>query len=190
MHQELDQIQEQLGGEGHSGHLRDQTKYLTEVTRTATTYCEIGFNSGHSAATVLSNNPLVNVISFDIGGKNSKAADALLREQYGDRLKVHWGDSTKTLPKIEEGLQCDVFFVDGGHSAQVARADLTNIKKHMKSDGLVIMDDVYCDAKWCRGPIAAWNADTTSGIIKETYRWSNGSHRGFAAGKFNTDKRA
>ena len=62
------------------------------------------------------------------------------------------------------------------------------IKKHLKSNGLVIMDDVYCDGRWCRGPMAAWHADTASGIIDETYRWSNGNKHGFAAGKFNNDK--
>ena len=184
-HTELDSIKTKLGGEGHSGSLPEQTKYLTEVTRAANTYCEIGFNVGHSAATVLSHNPSVNVISFDIGGKNSKEAYTLLRSHYGDRLKVHWGDSTRILPSVEEGLQCDVFFVDGGHSAKVARADLTNIKRHLKPNGLVIMDDVYCRAAYCPGPTAAWHADIASGIINETYRWSDENKRGFAAGTFS-----
>ena len=80
------------------------------------TYCEIGFNSGHSAATVLSTNPHSKVVAFDLGNKSSKAAKDYLDHKFPGRLHVIWGNSTKTVPAAEKPEKCDAFLVDGGHS--------------------------------------------------------------------------
>jgi hypothetical protein len=175
-------IYDELGGEGHSRQFDAETRYIIDATRTSNVYCETGFNVGHSAETVLSNNPDVIVHSFDIGGENSLRAYEQLSARYPDRLFVTWGDSTKTLPSLQP-LNCDVFFVDGGHTEEVARADLINMEKHLVADGAVIMDDVYCTSEWCTGPDVAWG-EALLRNVDEVYRFSSEDKtRGFAAGR-------
>ena len=41
-----------------------------------------------------------------------------MKNIYGDRLNVIWGDSTQTI-KNTPNLNCDVFFVDGGSDAML-----------------------------------------------------------------------
>ena len=172
-----------LKGEGHSGQIIEEQEKLKEYTKNIKTYCEIGFNIGHSSHSVLENNPNVKVISFDIGGDNSKKAYNFMKNIYGERLNVIWGDSTQTV-KNTSNLNCDVFFVDGGHSAPVPEMDLQNIKKHLNNNSIIIMDDVYCNSAYCIDPHKAWRKEIDNNRIQEIDKFSNqGNSRGFAIGK-------
>lgn len=63
------------------------------------TYCEIGFNGGHSAAAMLLTNPRVTVHAFDLmAWPYSNATSALISAQFGARFNMHRGDSTRTVP--------------------------------------------------------------------------------------------
>jgi hypothetical protein len=70
------------------------------------------------------------VFAFDLGNDDiKKEAYNYLRSRYGeDRISVTWGDSTKTVPAAPP-LNCDVFLVDGGHTLDIAAADLKNMKR-------------------------------------------------------------
>ena len=59
IHSDLTLIGKKFGQEGNSSQVDTQTNMLKYIADKGAemTYCEIGFNSGHSAATVLSTNP-------------------------------------------------------------------------------------------------------------------------------------
>jgi hypothetical protein len=57
--------------------------------------------------------------------------------------------------------KCDLLFIDGGHSYEVAKADIENFKALATEDSLVIMDDT--DAPDVR---VAWG-EATQGVVKE-----------------------
>ncbi len=119
-------------------------------------FCEIGFNAGRSAQTVLESNESARVISFDLGGPGPESVYECMKDVYKERLNVIWGDSTQTIPK-NQYLPCDVWFVDGGHTKEVAKADLKNILDHVSPNGSkIIMDDTPCNKGWCVGPTEAW----------------------------------
>ena len=50
------------------------------------------------------------------------------------------------------------------------------------------MDDVYCNADWCKGPNIAWENALKSNDFKETFTYSSESKsRGFATARFNSE---
>jgi predicted O-methyltransferase YrrM len=160
-HRQLDKLQAQFGGDGHSAEWEFQTNTLRDLVKDADVYCEIGFNAGHSAATALQANDNIKVHAFDIGGQKAANAYNVLSQRYPQRIQVTWGDSTQTL-RDHPPLGCDVFFIDGGHDKQVAASDIKNVKRHMKKNGIVMMDDVDCTKvkPWCcTGPTEAWQEE-------------------------------
>jgi predicted O-methyltransferase YrrM len=180
-----------LPGAGHSGNIPKQQEVLRELTAGKTLYFETGFNVGHSSYFVLESNPTIKVVSFSLPYGPSEQALKILKQAYGDRIEVVWGDSTKTLP-IHNELHADVAFIDGGHEYNDARQDLDNAERHLNSKGTVIIDDVYCQAGYCHGPTRAWKEFIEVGRIRETARYrpapedinSGINDRGFAVGKF------
>ena len=71
---------------------------------------------------------------------------------------------------------------------EVATADLSNMKKHLNKNSTVIMDDVYCNKPYCKGPNIAWRNALKSNDLKETFTYSSESKsRGFATARFNSE---
>ena len=111
-------------------------------------YLEVGFNAGHSAAMMLSVFPHLQTRSFDIfGHEYARPKFALLEERVGrGRASLTCGDSRVTLPSAGvgsatlEGL-ADVVRIDGGHTLEVAAADLLNGRRLAKPRALVLLDD-------------------------------------------------
>ena len=88
-----------------------QTGYIREVqlrrmmqlaqSSTASTYCEVGMNGGHSAAAMLHANPRLAVHSFDLMHWNySWPVAHLLRTSFRGRFHLHPGDSRSTVPEF------------------------------------------------------------------------------------------
>lgn len=179
----------ELRGEGHSGQIPEQQKILAENVKGKTLYLETGFNLGHSALTVLEADKKIKVVSFDIGGVDSWGAFEILHAKFGDRLTVIWGDSTKTVPS-EKPMNADFVFIDGGHQYETAKADLLNMRRHMKPDAHdettpnILIDDVFCDARFCVGPTKAWVELIERKQIIEHDRFKHNNRRGFALGQF------
>ena len=125
-------------------------------------YCEVGFNGGHSAAAALAAG--MNVVSFDFGNFSySYGAVAFLHLAYGeDRFSLVRGDSRITVPEALHGReslrgQCDVLFVDGSHSFEGVKADLTNLAPLAATGNAALIDDTQCSTLECtwedmRGP--------------------------------------
>jgi predicted O-methyltransferase YrrM len=143
---------------------------------------EIGFNAGHSADTFLGINSDCNLVSFDIGEHSYvKVAKEFIDSIYPTRHTLILGDSTKTIPKYESDIKFDLIFIDGGHSYEVARADLLNCKRFAHKDTIVIMDDTMYkkvwEAEYTKGPTKAWQEGIKNNIIIES------NHLDFEPGK-------
>lgn len=141
------------------------------------TICETGFNRGFSSLLWLVSNPSAKVYSFDIGKRPvTKSAEFLARSfvdsKGGPRFTLTIGDSETTLldfraknPKVE----CDLVFVDGGHSERTALADITNFAAMSRVNSTLIVDDVLCPkgSQFCNGPTRAVQAAINNGIVEK-----------------------
>lgn len=107
-------------------------------------YClETGFETGTSSTTILASSKPKKLISVSKGA-NMKVAEKL-EENYN--FKLIKGDSTKILTaeffKKEYPNGIDFYHVDGGHTFQVAKADLDNAYPYMNKGSIIIIDDFY-----------------------------------------------
>jgi predicted O-methyltransferase YrrM len=139
---------------------------------------EIGFNTGYSAHAMLSERPDVNVLSFDIGRHDYiRAAKCLTHAMYGKRHKLILGNSLKTVPEFAEEypyIKFDMAFIDGGHSYATASGDLLNVKKLLKPDSLVVMDDTTPHRKYGVGPYKAWMDAIETGFVEHEEFYEDG----------------
>ena len=101
---------------------------------------EIGFNSGFSALLMLLSNPNLKINCFDLGDhKYALPCFEKIKETFGDRINITFGNSVKILPKINETY--DLIHIDGGHSNFVASNDIINSYRLSKEGTILIMDD-------------------------------------------------
>merc|ERR550514_1313171 len=67
------------------------------------------------------------------------------------RHRLTIGDSTKTLKKAIAdggvGAECDLAFVDGGHTEDIAFADIMNFGRLTKTGGRVLIDNCNMEGK-------------------------------------------
>lgn len=111
--------------------------------------CQTGFNYGTSAAAFLCAEPTADLFSFDLGRHTyvQAAFEEVDKLFPGGRHTLILGDSQETLPTEVEKMQhskwkkCDVVWVDGGHTFQVAFADLENFRTLARPGSLVMVDD-------------------------------------------------
>ena len=161
--------------EGNTGKYPEQTLTYRRMVRMpfVRTVCETGFNAGHSTFTWLSENPHVRVYSFDIGThKYSRPMAELLSSMFAGRLTLTWGDSKKTLPRFQQqnpDVRCDLIIVDGGHSFEVAQADVNNFRRMANRKNILVLDDYPTpDYDKQLGPV--WEGGKKNKTIKENFR--------------------
>jgi predicted O-methyltransferase YrrM len=133
-----------------------EATYLGELARRASfkskwnTLCQTGFNYGTSAQAMLcAADPSVKLYSWDLGEHPYvKSANHLIQAQYQGRHFLTLGDSTKTLKDavsaggpLPDGARCDFVFVDGGHTLEVATADIVNFKSLATPGAMLVVDD-------------------------------------------------
>ena len=113
---------------------------------------EIGVNAGHSALLCLSANPDLVYHGVDIGfhAYTRTCADFLAKEFPG-RFHFHPGDSREVLPRLathRTDLDFDLFHVDGGHTDELCRADISNCLRLAKGGAgkHLVLDDI--NASW------------------------------------------
>lgn len=152
-----------VGMEGHSAQLEIEPKLYTAMTTIGKdcvrTVCEIGFNAGHSALRWLWAAPTARVVMFDLWQHSSNApAEDYLRNQASvnnadERLSIIKGDSTLTVREFHAKnptTKCNILSVDGGHSHDVALADIINMKYLADTDfHILFVDDTNCNAGYC-----------------------------------------
>lgn len=101
---------------------------------------EIGFNSGFSTLLMLISNPNICISCFDLGEhKYAIPCYEKLKETFGDRINITFGDSTKTLQNVNNNY--DLIHIDGGHATEVADSDIINSYRLSKQGTIIIMDD-------------------------------------------------
>lgn len=102
---------------------------------------ETGFLSGHSACAMLNGSPESTLYTFDVCWYNEHKAHRVLSKHFDIHLIE--GDSKKTLPKwIEQGIDFQFAFIDGGHDIDTAKSDIGRTLANIDVGGLVIVDDV------------------------------------------------
>jgi len=132
---------------------------------------EVGFNAGHSVCLMLLANPRARVVSFDLCEHTYTlpCAEALRRIFGAERLELHPGPSTETLPAYRAanpGLCFDLFHVDGGHQYQVGLSDVNHCwhmaRKPPSRRSLLVLDDTDLT-----GVRAVWEDSIAAGRILE-----------------------
>lgn len=178
--------------EGHSQNYVAQTtslKNLVNLQHIKNVF-EIGFNAGHSADIFLKSNPNINLVSCDINQRPCTLyGKQFIDKTYPDRHKLIIGDSTIVLPTYISTLthKYDLIFIDGGHTYDVAKADIMNCKKLAHDNTIVIMDDVsnYCiNSSWAEDPTKVWNEMIENEIITEIGHEDYAIGRGMSWGKY------
>ena len=107
---------------------------------------EIGFAGGRHTYTVLKSFDVDKMVTVDIdfnyqGGRHKIKT---IKEEF-DNIDFIEGDSKKMITEdfMNENFpdKIDYALVDGGHSYDDAFQDMTNVFKHMKDGGIMIVDD-------------------------------------------------
>ena len=177
---------------GHSGESAEQTKFLFEVAARISPrqICEVGFNAGHSALTLLvGSGENSSYLGFDWSKLNPGLNEELfrmIRSWFPRRdMKILWGDA---YPNIQafltaeagtgEGL-CDLIFFDGPH-------DVLQVLKFMpllrslarRSRPFLLVDDVECSSPICLHSTLAWHFLVWMGIVISIDCRATGTKRG------------
>jgi len=164
---------------GNTGDTREQTDKLFALVDAAVprarSVCEIGFNVGHGAATLLAATSARHLVAFDCGGRMSVVGGlATLESVFGAALNLTYvnGNSVGTVPAFaldHPAWECDVIHIDGAHDGPFPAADLKNARHLARADGgtLVVFDDCNCDTEWCSEPLAVFKRAVAEGAIRE-----------------------
>lgn len=139
---------------------------------------EIGFNAGFSTQVFLTANPQARVVSFDLVEHGyTKVAKEIVDKRFPGRHTLIAGDSTKTVPEFvrqNPDVRFDLFFIDGGHDYEVAKADIMNVMRLCTADTAVVIDDLTPWLAWGEGPTRAWNEAISDGIVRQEEVFKDG----------------
>ena len=140
---------------------------------------EIGFNAGFSTHAFLSAHPDVTVTSFDLGEHGYGArAKAQIDEGFPGRHTLIIGDSLTTVPEYADahpGETFDLVFIDGGHTYEVASADIRNMARLAGEDTVLVIDDLLPHRLWGEGVIRAWDEAIDTGVVVQTTLYADGA---------------
>lgn len=122
------------GYEGYSQQVAGQVATLQRLLREhrPKRILEIGFNAGHSAEIFLSTVADAVLLSFDLGAHAAvRVGKTFIDEVYPGRHTLVVGDSAGSIPTfaslVERTIPAfDFLFIDGGHTIEIATADLAN----------------------------------------------------------------
>ena len=132
---------------------------LWRSTRFKSRLLEIGVNAGHSALLTLSANERLVYHGVDIGQhKYTEPCVRFLTQEFPGRVHMYFGDSREVLPYLathRRDFDFDIFHVDGGHTSELCRTDISNclrLANHQVGRHLLLDDinaswifDVYCE---------------------------------------------
>ena len=132
---------------------------LWRAIRFKTCLLEIGVNAAHSALLSLSTNERLVYHGVDIGRhKYTDPCIQFLMREFPNRVQIYYGDSREVLPYLathRRNCDFDIFHVDGGHTTELCRTDISNclrlanhgLGKHLLLDDINAswIFDVYCE---------------------------------------------
>jgi len=110
--------------------------------------CEVGFNAGESAMLFLEAAPAARLVSFELGDQSKpwvRRAGQRLDRVYGDRFRLHLGDSKVTIPEHvsrRPDEMCDVAFIDGSKTFEGRLTDIRNMRRASRKGALLFLDEV------------------------------------------------
>ena len=146
-----------------------QQDYLRILATGMSYVAEIGFNEGVSAQALLSANPVLRLVSFEIARHyDVDAAKLRIDCIFPGRHELVAGDSRETVPLwagAHPYQMLDMVFVDGGHEPEVVKADLANSVRLLRPGGLLVCDDLTPWKPWGAGPVQAWEELTAAGGV-------------------------
>jgi predicted O-methyltransferase YrrM len=158
---------------------------------------EIGFNAGFSSYAFLSANPRAHVTSFDLAEHEYVSmSKEHIDTEFPGRHTLIAGDSRQTIPLFADSghnRTFDLIFIDGGHTYDVACADISNMKRLAHESTVVVFDDLLPHKPWGEGPIRAWREAVDTGIVVQTGLFQDGieveaigpdAARGWAVGRY------
>ncbi len=126
-------------------HVRKRANLAT-MARRSRTMLEIGVNGGHSALIALMANPSLHLFCVDICMHRYTALGAqYLKTRFGRRFHFREGDSREVMPSLaleQSRLAFDLIHIDGGHTAGIAVADMSNAIRMAEPGASLIMDDI------------------------------------------------
>jgi predicted O-methyltransferase YrrM len=173
----------------HPRHIHDLIQLVQNPS--IRTIIEIGFNAGHSAELFLKHNPMVTMISFDIGEHEYVSiAKKYIDMTYPNRHSLIIGDSTIQLPDYisKHNISSDIIFIDGGHTYDIAKSDLENSRSFAHENTIVIMDDTIYRKEWIQswniGPSCVWEEKKQEGMIIELGHSEYSIGEGMSWGKY------
>lgn len=181
--------------EGHCGLNPNQVSILKNIVSDSNvkSVMEIGFNAGHSADVMLFANSSIKLTSFDLGiHAYVLHAKEYMDKTYPARHELILGDSMQTVPEFiaanGANTKFDVIFIDGGHTYDLAKADLTNCKNLAHPNTIVILDDTMYTPGWEReytiGPTRVWEEALASNQVSELMRYDFSPGMGMTWGKY------
>lgn len=197
---------------GHTGDSIELTKFLFDVAfrRAPRRICEVGFNVGHSAVTLLAgagNNS--SYLGFDFPRLNTGINEEFFKMLQawlgpGRQLEMYWGDAAISIPRYLAENQahtpgCELIFYDGGHDILSVLRRLSLLRQlAARRNPMVVLDDVRCDGPLCGHSDFAWDFLVWAGLIEElhcrsfrsVYAASPGHDFGVCVGRFRWGPRA
>lgn len=134
------------GVEGGSSH--PEFEYLVNLAQNlkpGAVVCQTGFNYGSSAYAFLCGG-VAKVLSWDLGPTNHNyvtEANELIATQFPGKHELIIGNSIETLQGVSTKIseRCDMIFIDGGHTFDVAQSDIANFQSVAKPGALLVVDD-------------------------------------------------
>lgn len=182
-----------FSGDGHSAMFPTQFKVLHffSTQKIYHSYCETGFNYGHSSFSALTGQNHSKVLSFDIGYHDyTKKIMPYFQQKFKNRFTPVLGDSSVSLPKFiskNPSYRCDNFFVDGSHSYNIGLKDLQSFAKMAEENNIVVFDDYPTIASQFDNQLGkAWNQAIKEGWLVEFMKCKRKTDkiRGFCIGSF------
>ena len=126
------------------------------------TFCETGFNAGHTAMTFLM---LGYRVHFDVA-KNAytPACARMLSQIWPDRFTLHVGDSRITIDAwVPPPATCDVVSVDGLRTQAAVLADARAFAEHARAHAMLLVDDT--SPSYGPNLMAAWQLLVDGGEV-------------------------
>eukprot|EP00931_Biecheleriopsis_adriatica_P114732 TRINITY_DN90645_c0_g1_i1.p1 TRINITY_DN90645_c0_g1~~TRINITY_DN90645_c0_g1_i1.p1 ORF type:complete len:702 (-),score=50.07 TRINITY_DN90645_c0_g1_i1:497-2602(-) len=167
------------GVSGHTGDLQQITKLLfdTAFSVKPRRICEVGFNVGHSAVTLLTASGTgSSYLGFDLPiinpGVNELFFSMLQSWLPEHQLAMNWGDEAESIPAYVASLKgheakCELVFYDGSHTLNRMLHVLPLLHQLSIPGAAIIVDDVRCPQPQCRDSTYAYEFLIWAGFIEE-----------------------